>query len=547
MKSLFHLVLIFIVTLSLWGASSDRLIKNEHDEAKKTEVALLDKKIDAYDQSLKANEWIVAYANANDYRQVKNSLDDVKDKIARLRSMQDESTLDEMSSLLKESETLSKRLASLEEYKKGAFEKLFRLEQLPTAPTVTNPFAMINGLSYLKTLDTMKETSSEKLKHLSRVIDDLEKKRELLLAKQKLLASIKGMRDERIALHKQIDSQVDELTAFHEAKEQFTNIVARYEQTLTKQSTTVRQQIKEQGEDLLFLGTVLLVLLILTIGLRSLLKRVVTDDELLYTANKVLTVVTFLIAVLVILFVYIDDVSYLVTILGFASAGLAIAMKDWFMSILGWFVILVGGMVKVGDRIKLTRHGDEVIGDILDISPIRMTLYEEITLLSYTKHKRAGRVIFIPNHVIFSDVILNYSHAGLKTVWDTIELVVTFDSNHRKATHIVKEIARKYSKGYTDLTRKQFGKMRDRYSLRHTNADARVFTFIEPHGLKISMWYLTNSFATLTLKSTISTEIIDAFAHEDDIRLAYPTQTLYLDSTGSSKKGETWTPPQPLP
>jgi hypothetical protein len=40
---------------------------------------------------------------------------------------------------------------------------------------------------------------------------------------------------------------------------------------------------------------------------------------------------------------------------------------------------------------------------------------------------------------------------------------------------------------------------------------------------------LTNAYGTLTLRSVISTEIIDAFKEEDDITIAYPTQKLNID------------------
>jgi small-conductance mechanosensitive channel len=69
-------------------------------------------------------------------------------------------------------------------------------------------------------------------------------------------------------------------------------------------------------------------------------------------------------------------------------------------------------------------------------------------------------------------------------------------------------------------------KLRDRYSLRGTNVEPRIFTFIEPYGMKISVWYLTNSYATLALRSTISAEIIEAIRGIEDIKIAYPTQTL---------------------
>jgi small-conductance mechanosensitive channel len=239
------------------------------------------------------------------------------------------------------------------------------------------------------------------------------------------------------------------------------------------------------------------------------------------------------------LLAYIENVSYLVPILGFASAGIAIAMKDWFMSLMGWFAIILGGSIHVGDRVKFVKDGVEYIGDIVDISLLRMTLHEDVTLTTYMHNRRAGRIIFIPNNYVFTDMIANYSHAGLKTVWDGIDFVVTFDSDVQKAASIAKEVTRKYSKGYTDITRKQLNKLRSHYSIRNTNVEPRILTFIEDYGMKISAWYLTNSYATLTLRSTISAEIIKRLHEEDGITLAYPTQSIYIDKDVRKPKPQT--------
>ncbi len=245
-------------------------------------------------------------------------------------------------------------------------------------------------------------------------------------------------------------------------------------------------------------------------------------------ANKFITFTNFAVILFILFFNYIENVSYLVTILGFASAGIAIAMKDWFMSILGWLVIVFGGSIHVGDRIRVDMDGMQYVGDVLDISLLRITILEDITLTSIMHNRRAGRIIFIPNNYIFSRMIANYSHYSLKTVWDGIKITITFDSNHKKAMKIIKDITKKYSKGYTDITRQQLNKLRHHYNLKNSNVEPRIFSFIEPYGIDIEAWYLTNAYATLTLRSTISTEIIDAFKSEDDITIAYPTQNINL-------------------
>jgi small-conductance mechanosensitive channel len=235
------------------------------------------------------------------------------------------------------------------------------------------------------------------------------------------------------------------------------------------------------------------------------------------------------ILLLTILFTYIENVSYLVTVLGFASAGIAIAMKDLFMSIMGWLVLIMGGSIKIGDRVKFVRGNVAYVGDIVDISILRMTLQEDITLTTYNINRRAGRFIFVPNNFIFTDMIANYSHSSLKTVWDGIDFVVTFDSDINRTISIVTEVTKKYSKGYTDITRKQLNGLRTEYSLKNTNVEPRIFAYFDTYGIKISSWYLTNSYATLKLRSIISMEIMDMIKADNSISMAYPSQSIYRD------------------
>ncbi len=254
-----------------------------------------------------------------------------------------------------------------------------------------------------------------------------------------------------------------------------------------------------------------------------------SENELYYGTNKVINFIFIVLVFIIILFSYLENVENLVRILSFASAGIAIALKDWFMSIIGWFVILVSGSLHVGDRVKFVKDGVEYVGDIVDISVLRMTMHEDVTLTTVFKNRRSGRMIFIPNNYIFTDMVANYSHSGLKTVWDGIDFMVTFDSNIPKAQAIAKEVTRKYSKGYTDMTRKQLNRLRSKYSMRNTAVEPRILGLMGTYGVTISAWYLTNAYATLTLRSTISMEILSKIKESDDIFLAYPSQSLYMD------------------
>jgi len=301
-----------------------------------------------------------------------------------------------------------------------------------------------------------------------------------------------------------------------------------YQKRLDIAKININKGVEKQVYRLMKIGIAILFVFFIFFLLKLVVKKYITDNERFYMANKIITFTNFTIIILILFFNYIENAAYLVTILGFASAGIAIAMKDWFMSLLGWLVIVFGGSIHVGDRIRVDMDGMRYIGDVLDISLLRITILEDITLTSIMQNRRAGRIIFIPNNYIFTHMIANYTHYALKTVWDGIKITITFDSNHKKAMHLVKEITKKYSKGYTDITRKQLNKLRQHYSLKNTNVEPRIYSFIESNGLDIEAWYLTNAYGTLTLRSVISSEIVDAFNAEDDITIAYPTQKVHL-------------------
>jgi small-conductance mechanosensitive channel len=339
------------------------------------------------------------------------------------------------------------------------------------------------------------------------------------------LSNILNYKDNNTQKLKEVSSRLND---FSSTLTNFKTTVEIYNKKTDEVIINLTEQIKEQGVKAFYIGISITILLIFVFSIKYLLKKYITDNKTFYTANKALNIATFVIIFLIFLFAYLENVSYFVTFLGFASAGIAIAMKDWFMSVLGWVVMITGGSVHVGDRIKVKKDGQEFVGDVLDISMLRITLHEDITLTTYMENRRAGRIIFIPNNLIFTSIISNYSHSGLRTVWDGIDITITFDSNVPKAQHLVNEIVKKYSKGYTDITRKQLNTLRSKYNLTNTNVEPRVFSFIEPNGINISSWYQTNAFATLKLRSTISTEIVTAFSKEEDIKIAYPTQTINL-------------------
>ncbi len=158
-----------------------------------------------------------------------------------------------------------------------------------------------------------------------------------------------------------------------------------------------------------------------------------------------------------------------------------------------------------------------------------MPIHEDVTLATYEVNRGQGELSSFQITTYFGDDS-KLLPCRDKAVWDGIDFVITFDSNISKAQSISKEIVRKYSKGYTDMTRKQLNRLRSKYNMRNAAVEPRVFAFFDTYGVRISVWYLTNAFATLTLRSPISMEILNRIREEDDIDISIPAQSIYVNS-----------------
>ncbi len=526
------LVALFLIySIVLWAAnddnnSSDLNTTNQISKEKKEEILKLVAKLSALqnDETLN-NEWTKTYSAYISHKKLIDKKDAIERKIKRYKSLKSLTKKQKklLEDLKRDLKVLNDKINLVKDFEKEPFQKIITPPELTDAPKITNPFAIISGFSYIKELKNRKSKYLDRYKSLQDTLSKLNQQRAILY-------QLTSLSNEDI-YKENLKAVSNEIKQLYTIKDIFKTTKEIYLKKADEVEISIRKDIKREFQKALYIGIVALIFLSIFLGLKYLTRKYFSNKDSYYTINKAINIIFITIIILTLLFAYLENVSYLITILGFASAGIAIAMKDWFMSLLGWFVIVIGGAVHVGDRIKIVKDGAEYVGDIVDISLLRMTIQEDITLTTYMHNRRAGRIIFIPNNYIFTDLIANYSHSGLKTVWDGIDFYITFDSNSTKAMNIAKNIAKQYSKGYTDITRKQLNNLRSKYQLKSTNVEPRVFSFIEGYGMKVSVWYLTNAYATLTLRSTISNKIIEEILKEPDIEIAYPTQSLLINKS----------------
>lgn len=246
------------------------------------------------------------------------------------------------------------------------------------------------------------------------------------------------------------------------------------------------------------------------------------DDEIKYNKyNKTLILITSLILSLYVLIVYIENIKYAITIIGFIGAALTITMKEIIQSMIGWVYIIFSGFLKVGDRILINKDNKAIIGDIIQISLTKIMIYETINHTTATELKRAGRIISIPNNFVFTNSVYNYNHYSMKTIYDLIEFDLEFNNNFEMIEEKIKEIIFNNTEKYIDMARKQYTKLQDKYELRNKRFEPKIQFSVNDNKTGISMfiWFISPYRGILDTRSEIVKEILKEFNTNENIFL----------------------------
>jgi small-conductance mechanosensitive channel len=150
-----------------------------------------------------------------------------------------------------------------------------------------------------------------------------------------------------------------------------------------------------------------------------------------------------LFAILIIVFIairYIDDILYIITFLSVVAAALTLATREIILNIAGAIYIFFTSIVKVGDRVMVQFETKHTIGDIIDISLVKMKLNEIDDYTNIKEIKNVGRTIYIPNSYIFTKVFYNYSLKKDGMITDLIEFEFDINNNFEEVEKTIQTI-----------------------------------------------------------------------------------------------------------
>ncbi len=252
-------------------------------------------------------------------------------------------------------------------------------------------------------------------------------------------------------------------------------------------------------------------------------RKRIDDVKARYRTGKVATYIITILGILFLFSIWFSGFRNASTYLGLVSAGLAIALKDILASIAGWFYILARRPFEVGDRISIDDHA----GDVIDQRLFRFSILEIGNWVG--SDQSTGRVIHIPNSHAFTSTIANYT-SGFNYIWNELSVLVTFESNWRKAKGIIGSIAMKH---YSEIGRaagKAIKRAARSQMIVYSKLDPKVWTSVADSGVLLTLRYLCDPRKRRSTAEVLWEAILDEFGKTDDIDFAYPTMRRYINT-----------------
>lgn len=265
----------------------------------------------------------------------------------------------------------------------------------------------------------------------------------------------------------------------------------------------------------------LLTLIIILVFSRRLIRKTVQDEDRQFAYSNMVQVLLVLSILVFGVAFYSENLAYAATLLGLIGAALVIISKEIVLSFPAWLYILFTGCLRVGDRIQYMDQFRPHIGDIIAISPFRITLYETINHITATEIKRAGRILFCPTHYIFTRSIYNFTHEDMKTILDLIEIDLEFGSDFEQAEKMAIEATYEMTGKYIELAGRQYESLKNKYEMRNFNAKPQIQFLAnnEEHCMRMYLWYIAPYREMLNVRSQVTLKILKMFEGYPEIRL----------------------------
>jgi small-conductance mechanosensitive channel len=210
------------------------------------------------------------------------------------------------------------------------------------------------------------------------------------------------------------------------------------------------------------------------------------DKRRLVTLRAVVWFAVQALGVLLIAFVIFGMPSQMPTILGLAGAGLTVALKDFIVGFVGWFVLMGRNGIRVGDWVEINGVG----GEVVEISLLRTTLLETGNWTD-SGHPTGRKVTFV-NSFAIEGHFFNFSTSG-QWLWDELTVAVPGGQNPYPVIEAIQKLVVKETEASVRAAEEEWQKATTNYRVQNFSAKPAINLRPTGGGVEVHVRYITRA------------------------------------------------------
>ena len=242
--------------------------------------------------------------------------------------------------------------------------------------------------------------------------------------------------------------------------------------------------------------------------------RYVQDSRRRYQFLQARRIVLAIVVTFVILFNFANQIGALATVMGFAAAGIAVALQNVILSLAGYFFLIGKFGIKVGDRVQISG----VTGDVIDIGLVKLSLME----LGGNDNDRqpTGRVVVFSNAIVFQPSGNFFKQIpGTNFVWNQVTLTLSPDCDYRLAEKRLLEAVDEVFARYRESIQRQYIEAEHQLNMAIDSPKPQSRLHLTRDGLHISIRYPAETRSAVQTADEVARRLLDAIAREPGLKL----------------------------
>jgi small-conductance mechanosensitive channel len=226
------------------------------------------------------------------------------------------------------------------------------------------------------------------------------------------------------------------------------------------------------------------------------------DRRRLHQLRVVVSIAIQVVAVLLIAFILFGAPTQMPTIIGLATAGLTVVLKDFIVAFFGWFALAGRNGIRLGDWVEIEGVG----GEVVEIGLLRTVLLEMGNWTS-TGHPTGRRVAFV-NSFAIEGHYFNFSTAG-QWLWDELQVNLPAGDDVYAMAEQIRQAVERETREDAERAEQEWERVTRQYGTRTFSARPAVDLRPSLNSLTVVVRYITRAPQRYEMKSRLFQAIVE--------------------------------------